>query len=928
MPGGNTTASDTALAAGTYTVIITDIAHDSLFTMITITQPVPLSLNIASYTNVSCPGGSNGKATLAASGGTPPFKYLWPGGDTLASDSNLSAGNYPVSVVDSNHCIANTTVHIGVNSTLTANISTTNVSCFGMLNGQAIAAALGGISPYQYLWQPIGYTIPTAAGLSAGTYTAQITDALGCITFNTVTLTQPAPLAVSATVTDSVVNALVSGGTAPYTYQWLPGGSTNAFVSGLSAGTYTLIVSDSNLCTYTAVVMSPYNSILFTIWPPSLGPCGNPTYVTVAVLVSADTTEILNNCLLNIFYTGGEFAGDSLSNGGVIVTEGRQFQPASGNDYNIFDSSQIADNVIRISLGDTSFTSPDGTTLYSRYRDTLFLVKLRVQNSCDTGTVGFDLSYPSNFAYYTLNDTLNETYYDTLGFDTVPYTCDPYACLSSDGSYDSTCYYICYDTVWIIDTYTLHVDTSIDIYTSSVYNPSYRTYGGCYPYINWNYTDPINAGTNAKSIAAIGSIPENSSILTIPGYGFGSQKGHINVGNADGPGTITLDSMDILYWSEYLIKVKMPSYMLADTNHSITPTTPGSGPFTVYNACGNSVSNNLQINYNIENAYCPHYIKVRPNIVMVNEAESFNFECDTSISHHPAAFACVKKAIRTWNCYTGVNWKLSNDTNIALDTTLRDGISDIYFSYSNANFPSSSTLMVTLQQILPDCPTSIGDSVAFYDEADIKIRLNRYLPSGKSWSYDTTNNIVVGNYDYFYDAILHELGHAHGLGHVNDTLSLMYRVQLHTHRDSITSGSTYPGPATLLGGLDMVYTSADITPSFFGCSIYNILITDSVQCNDATLSVANIPENTYNLNLYPNPINSGDLTIAYQLNADSYIQFKIIDCIGREVIVLQYEHKMPGIYKQQVNINAIARGPYLFVANINGEIQTIKFIKI
>jgi Secretion system C-terminal sorting domain len=88
-----------------------------------------------------------------------------------------------------------------------------------------------------------------------------------------------------------------------------------------------------------------------------------------------------------------------------------------------------------------------------------------------------------------------------------------------------------------------------------------------------------------------------------------------------------------------------------------------------------------------------------------------------------------------------------------------------------------------------------------------------------------------------------------------------------------------------------------------------------------------IYENSFSLNLYPNP-NNGALTISYQLTENSYIGFKIIDCIGKEVILLQEEHKMPGIYKQEVNINALARVPYLFVANINGEIQTIKFIKI
>jgi hypothetical protein len=129
----------------------------------------------------------------------------------------------------------------------------------------------------------------------------------------------------------------------------------------------------------------------------------------------------------------------------------------------------------------------------------------------------------------------------------------------------------------------------------------------------------------------------------------------------------------------------------------------------------------------------------------------------------------------------------------------------------------------------------------------------------------------------------------------------------------------------------MVHTSAfppnapGILP---GSCPYVQLDSNMRNCFDATLSVAVISKDAYNLNLYPNPIKSGDLTIEYQLSTDSYIQFKIIDCIGREVMVLQDEHKPPGIYTEQINIDAFARGIYLFVANINGELHTIKFIKL
>jgi hypothetical protein len=918
MPGGNTTATDTDMASGTYTVLITDIVHDSLDVMVVITQPTPLSINITSQNNVSCPGGGNGNATVAASGGTLPYTYSWSDGNTTAADSDMMAGNYTVTVTDNNKCTANKVISIGVNSTLSATISSTNVSCFGMLNGQAIAAALGGMSPYQYLWQPIGYTIPTASGLSAGTYTSQITDALGCITFNTVTLTQPAPLAVSAAVTDSMVNALVSGGTAPYTYQWLPGGNTTASVSGLSAGTYTLIVNDANLCTYTAVVMIPYNEIDFDIWPPSQK-CGNPSFVTFAIRVYSYPPEILNNCIVDMFDSGSEFAGDNLSNGGIIVTLGRNFQPDTGNDYNIFNSVQLTDSVFQITLGDTSYTSPYGTVLYSGYQDTLFLVSLRIQNSCNSGTLGFATnSYGGDFAYYTLDTTLNETYHDTLGFDTVPYNCNWYWCTGSDGLLDSVCWNTCIDTVWIVDTYTLNVDTALDIYTWSVYGPSYSApLYGCQATVFPIYTSlpnwGISAGTNAESI------PPNSSLLTITGYGFGSTRGTITVPDANSGGTniITLDNVDIKSWSENQIVVKMPSYVLVDTSLNV-PLIPGSGPVTV-NACTGSSFQNLIINYSITNSVVLDSEKIRYNIVMVdtarNNTESLLFRCDTSISNNPEAYACVRYAIKTWNCYTGINWKLGADT--ILDTTLLDGISDIYLS--NSNFLTPFTLMQTDPHPDPFCADA-HDSMDFIYDADIKIRRN--LPGGYTWSYDTTGTETSPDSDYFYDMILHEMGHAHLLNHVDDSTSLMYYFFRHGRRVNILSG-TWVGPQTLYAGFDVVSTDSAFIDGCKDGTLKNI----PRSCRDATLDISPVSENENNLTLYPNP-SSGNITVAYQLSVNSYVQFKITDCIGRVVVVLPQKNESPGTYHEQIQVNTLAQGVYLFIANINGEIQTIKFIKI
>lgn len=147
-------------------------------------------------------------------------------------------------------------------------------------------------------------------------------------------------------------------------------------------------------------------------------------------------------------------------------------------------------------------------------------------------------------------------------------------------------------------------------------------------------------------------------------------------------------------------------------------------------------------------------------------------------------------------------------------------------------------------------------------------------------------------------------------------------------RNNIITGSTYPGPATLLGALDMINTSAVNSPSSLGCGSYSVLVPSLRYCIDPTLDVPYIPDNPYNIALFPNPINREDINIAYQLAKNSHVQLKIEDLTGRVIMLLKNETESVGTYGEKINIDFLANGVYLFSVNINGEIQTIKFIKI
>ncbi len=255
----STTGSFQNLAAGSYTVTVTDPTGCEGFFPFTVTEPAAILPAVAVQQNVACFGGNNAIITTNATGGSGILAHKWsdPAGQTTATASNLIAGTYNVTVTDANGCTAVDTASVTEPTDLTASAVVTDAKCFNQPSGSVLAAAQGGVSPYTYAWSS-GPPTDLNNNILAGSYTVTVTDANGCTETSTSTVGQPAALTVTATTipakcagsADGSATALPLGGASPYSFKWSDNQQqTTATATGLAGQTYSVTITDVNGCT-------------------------------------------------------------------------------------------------------------------------------------------------------------------------------------------------------------------------------------------------------------------------------------------------------------------------------------------------------------------------------------------------------------------------------------------------------------------------------------------------------------------------------------------------------------------------------------------------------------------------------------------------------------------------------------------------------
>jgi gliding motility-associated-like protein len=251
------------LGAGTHSIMVEDVAGCQLLMNVILTDPIAITFTDL-VVDLLCYQDLSGSITITASGGGGNYQYSFDGGTLQVSNTfnNLSAGTFPILIEDGAGCQGTGNVTIAEPIELViSTLSTTNLSCYAACDGTAIVVPGGGpfAGSYTYSWSnPLLGNAAAVSALCAGQYTITIFDDNNCSVDSTITILQPLPFAVVTSVINSNCNQAVgvatvdavSGGNAPYTFQWdgAAGSGVDTFANALIPGTYQVTITDANLC--------------------------------------------------------------------------------------------------------------------------------------------------------------------------------------------------------------------------------------------------------------------------------------------------------------------------------------------------------------------------------------------------------------------------------------------------------------------------------------------------------------------------------------------------------------------------------------------------------------------------------------------------------------------------------------------------------
>jgi gliding motility-associated-like protein len=317
-PSTGATVSASPASTSTYTVTGTDVNGCTATAVATVTVNAQLTVS-AGVDDTICFGNN---IVLNATGGPAGTTYTWTPGPLSGASQTIPASattTYTLNAVDPFGCAGSDSVTITVPPQLVLNAAGFAATCNGMCNGQLVVLpnpSSGAFANYSYLWQNGGATTPSVLNVCAGTYTVTVTDLAGCTATTTATVTEPSAVTESVTgitpascngICDGSATVTLSGGTAPYTYTWSNGNTTNN-PADLCAGTNTCDWQDANGCAGTATV---------TITEPAVITASITPVSTICIGQSASLSAVANGG--NGGYTYNWSAGTTPNNTAIVT---------------------------------------------------------------------------------------------------------------------------------------------------------------------------------------------------------------------------------------------------------------------------------------------------------------------------------------------------------------------------------------------------------------------------------------------------------------------------------------------------------------------------------------------------------------------------------------------------------------------------------
>jgi len=599
------------------------------------------------------------------------------------------------------------------------------------------------------------------------------------------------------------------------------------------------------------------------IQKPRLTGANNDPWLEFDIIATetAGNNIYFDNCLIRIEYNASAFGSNIVANNNVIITRATNFNTTTYTNPQTNSIDQTT-NSIGIPLGLDINTTTYNRVFISAIPQEMLHIKIKIQNCSELTGINYDdVDFTDIFSFFTENPD------------------DP---VTAGTSFTTT------DYVGFINDNT------------------------CEPIIS-SFTDDVPAGTGA--------------LMTISGRYFGSYKGvgtvifknanrghqypvpTLNISQTVGEG---IESYDIVSWSNDEIILTMPAVIDSITTNSLDyhyHPVPGSGKFKVKNRFNHykespteitipyAVNQATDLNSNFQ------FTKVTPQLAGVNGDGGYTIHLNHNVvSTYPNAKLVIQKALRDWSCVSGVNWELGRDTSLVAAS---DSICVI----------SLNSSMTAVQSTDPNLTYCVNFGRPYLLSFDIEIN------SSYNWQFDTLSGNISPGYFDFYFAMAHELGHGHLLFHSNDSLNdLMFF-------NTVSTGLTYSQRKRVWSDPNAMncsqYIMSNLTGSIMGCN-FPEQHTLNYPTNCTGLSISE-NSNEINITTYPNPINSGDLTIKLDLIEPKENYFLLYNDMGQLIKISEKETAQNIEYT--LNVEDLSSGIYYLQIIIDNESQTVKFVK-